>query len=211
MDKIDHIKQSLRNAERRESKLNELVVMTPGQTGLKVRHLLNNICDFEGCNYLEIGINRGATLTSSLYNNPINDAYAIEITDINNKEILSHKDKFNVKFEYINEDCFKVDLSKFKNKINVYLYDGDHSYASHYKALEYFYPILDDEFIYLVDDWVGNLSPYYEEWKQVSDATYDAIEKLNLKILFERHKMKSILDKQEDAWWGGFWVSLLKK
>jgi len=210
MDKIDHIKQSLRNAEFKQSKLDELVIMAPGETGLKIKHLLNNITNFEGCNYLEVDVNRSATLTSALYNNKVNDAYAIMLTN-NDKEILFLKDKFNISVEHINEDCFKVDLSKFKNKINVYLYNGDHSYESHYKSLEYFYPILDDEFIFMVNDWVGNLSPYFEEWRQVSDATYDAIEKLNLKILIERHKMKSILEKQEDAWWGGFWVSLLKK
>ena len=37
-------------------------------------------------------------------------------------------------------------------KFNIYMYDGNHSEDSHFKALDHFFPCLDDEFIYLVDD-----------------------------------------------------------
>jgi hypothetical protein len=213
MNKIEHIKQSLRNAEQKRSKLDETASSILG-SGLKIKHLLNNLVDFEGCNYLDVGVDKGATLVAALFKNNVNSAYGVKIGIEHNDQILSYKKRFNISFELLNQDYFQLDLSKITNKINVYLYDNyrdEHTYESHYKSLEYFYPILDDEFIFMVNDWVGNLSPYFEEWRQVSDATYDAIEKLNLKILLERHKMKSILEKQEDAWWGGFWISLLKK
>ena len=57
------------------------------------------------------------------------------------------------------------------------MYDGCHSYNSHYNALTYYISVLDDLFIFIVDDW--NIP-------RVRDATYRSIKDLNLKILYER-------------------------
>jgi hypothetical protein len=144
-----------------------------------------------------------------LFNNNVNSSYAVEIDKGYVEEILSHKEKFNISFEFLNEDCFKLDLSKIKNKINVYLFDANHDYKDHYKALEYYYPVLDDEFIFIVDDWLDEGDPYYSSWKQVVEGTRDAIKDLDLKILFEEHKKKII--PSSENWWGGYWMSVLKK
>jgi hypothetical protein len=209
MDKIIHINKSIENAEQNLSKLTPDSLAVDGQTGLKIRHFLNNVVNFENANYLEIGINRGATLISSLFGNKPNSSYAIEICETYVDEILSLKPRFNIQFNLLNKDCFDLDLSKINNKINVYLYDGDHSYESHYKALEYYYSILDDEFIFLLDDWVSPLDIYYPDWKQVLEATHDVIKHLNLKILFQTSKQR--ITPKKNNWWQGFWITLLKK
>jgi len=210
MNKIKHIVRSISSAEIGISKLNDSVLSIPGSTGIKIKHLLNNIVNFENSNYLEIGLNQGATLTAALFGNNLNRAYGIEVSEVYIKQILSYKKIFNISFEFLNEDCFRLDLSRIKNKINVYLYDGEHTYEDQYRALEYYYSVLDDEFIFMVDDWLNEEDRSYHKWKQVPEATRTSIKNLNLKILFEQHKERS-KGFQRNAWWGGFWISLLKK
>ena len=211
MNKIKHIVRSISSAEIGISKLNDSVLSIPGSTGIKIKHLLNNIVNFENSNYLEIGLNQGATLTAALFGNNLNRAYGIEVSEVYIKQILSYKKIFNISFEFLNEDCFRLDLSRIKNKINVYLYDGEHTYEDQYRALEYYYSVLDDEFIFMVDDWLNEEDRSYHKWKQVPETTRTSIKNLNLKILFEQHKERSKKDFQQNAWWGGFWISLLKK
>jgi len=208
----EHIVNSIKNAELNLSKLNNSALGVLGETGLKNRHFLNNLLEFpEGnnINYLEIGIKNGATLVSSLYKNKINSAYAVEIDKTNTSSILNLKELFKISFNFLNEDCFKLDLSKITNKINVYLFDGGHTYEDHYMSLKYYYEILDDQFIFIVDDWINSDDKHYMEWKQVSEATLDSISDLKLKISFEDYKKR--INPQENNWWGGYWISILKK
>jgi hypothetical protein len=52
---------------------------------------------------------------------------------------------------FIRIRLWKVDLSSI-GKFNVYL-DGDHSELDHFKALKYYIDNLDDEFIFICDDF----------------------------------------------------------
>ena len=83
------------------------------------------------------------------------------------------------KYKFIENDCWKIDINNIKQKFNVYLFDGDHAELDHFKALEYYLPILEDEFIFLVDDYT---------WSAVRDGTMRAIRELNLRIKF-RHEI----------------------
>lgn len=56
------------------------------------------------------------------------------------------------------------------------MYDGDHSEASHYNALNHFLPYLDKEFIFIVDDW---------NWDYVRNPTMESISKNNIKIIYQ--------------------------
>ncbi len=205
MDKIKHVKNSIIAAEINASKLNPEVLALKGQTGVNIKHMLNNIINFKGANHLEIGVNMGATLAASLYKNTPNWSYAVEIDTHHNELLEENKKKFELNYTYLNEDCFNLDLSKIKEKINVYYFDGGHDYEDHYKSLEYYYSVLNDEFIFLVDDWLAENDICYHKWKQVVEGTRDAIRDLNLEILFEKHKPRG------QGWHGGIWISVLKK
>lgn len=209
MNKIDHIQNSIENAKLEKSKLTDKILSMEGFSSKKIRHLLNNLLNFDRARYLEIGTYKGSTFASALYKNPIEIAYAIdnwtEFSNWGNPKAEFLKNTDGLKFEFFEEDCYRLDLNKIKSPINVYLYDGAHTYESQFKALEYFYPILDDEFIFIVDDFdpVPN-------WYQVEKGTRDSIEKLNLKTLFEEH-LKSEGRNDPNTWWNGYFVSLLKK
>ena len=64
--------------------------------------------------------------------------------------------------QIIEQDCFKVDISKL-DKFNIFLYDGNHSYESQYKSLEYYYDCLDNEFIFITVD------PYRDDVEQINN------------------------------------------
>ena len=125
------------------------------------------------------------------------------------RDVLNNFDKFkgenNVSF--IERDCYSIDVTTLP-KFNIYLYDGDHSHESHYKALSHFYDCLDDIFIYIVDDW---------NWHSVRNGTNDAISNLNLEILYDKEVRLTLnedhtpMDIAHRTWWNGIYVAVLKK
>ena len=64
------------------------------------------------------------------------------------------------------------------------MYDGHHNEKSHYDALNYYLPCLEDEFIYLVDDW--NLY-------RIRDGKINSIKDNNLKILYQKEIITSFI------------------
>jgi len=121
-------------------------------------------------------------------------------------EFLSNFEKYkgNNNARYIESDCFKLDVSDI-GKFNIYMYDGNHSYDSHYKSLTYFIDSMDDEFILIVDDW---------NWFDVQKATMDSISNLKLKILWSKEiKLNNdgVTTHDKDGWWNGISVFLIKK
>jgi hypothetical protein len=202
-EKINQINKSLLNAGVYNSKLNSEILNYPGFTSHKIKHYLNNLMELPNINYLEIGLWTGSTFIASLYKNNLNSVYAIDIKI--KPEFDEITQKLNLNFIKFESDCFNFDLSNIKHKINVYFFDGEHTYEDQYKAIEYYYPILDDEFILLVDDWrMRNETSNY-----VEEGTRDAIKKLNLKILYEN--ISESFGNDANNWWNGFYTGILKK
>jgi hypothetical protein len=61
------IEKSILFAEIHQSKLNEDILTTYGQSSYKIRHFLNNLLELPNANYLEIGLLNGSTFISSMY------------------------------------------------------------------------------------------------------------------------------------------------
>lgn len=216
---ILHIEKALNDAENKISKINEDILKIDGMTGCKTRHFYNNIVNINDARYLEIGMWKGSSICSAMYNNNATivgiDNFSQFQQDNENifETLLENTEKFkgvnNVKI--INENCFTIDIS-YLPKFNIYMYDGHHDDIYHYKALEYYYNNMDDIFIYIVDDW---------NWDGVRNGTIQAINNLNLKILY----MKEIITHNDEKsneewidgkyyginWWNGMVVYLLSK
>jgi len=205
------IETSIENAERSISNITDDIVAMDGMSGTKTRHFYNNLLHTSDARYLEIGTWKGSSVCSAMCNNKAN------VVCIDNwSEFGGPKDEFLINFEkfkgdnnatFIENDCYKVDVSTLP-KFNMYMYDGNHTNESHYKALLHYYDCMDDVFIFIVDDW---------NCKDVRDGTARSIEKLNLKVLYEK-EIRLTLDNSHTplhharkTWWNGIYIAILQK
>jgi hypothetical protein len=69
MDWIAHVTEALFSTYRDASKLLDDILAVEGYSSPLVRRLLNNLCDFDGCRYVEVGTWQGATALSASYLN----------------------------------------------------------------------------------------------------------------------------------------------
>jgi hypothetical protein len=182
-------------------------------SGKKMRHFLNNLCSqMDDTRYLEIGVWKGSTVCSAMFNNNA-FIYCID----NFSTFGGPKEEFLKNFNYaigknnatfINNDCFSIDISLFP-KFNIYFFDGHHTYEDQFKAIEYFLPCLDDCFVLIIDDW---------NWSSVRSGTLDSINKANLTQIYTKEIRTTFDDThviggtQEDKdWHNGICIFVLKK
>ncbi len=209
---INHTESSFEKAYKLDSKINQEIKDLEGMTGEMTRHFYNNLLSIDDARYLEIGVWQGSSSCSAMYGNKAKVVLMDDFSGFGSpKEIfLKNFEKFKGKndAEFMEQDCFKMDISLFKNKFNIYLFDGDHSEESQRKAVEYYLPVMDDTFILIIDDW---------NWSDVRNGTLKAIDQLKLEVLY---KNQIILTKNNEhtpsgeaakTWWNGICVFVLKK
>lgn len=175
----EQIKKSLEKANSCQSKITKEILDLNGMTGKKTRHFYNNICSMDDARYLEIGTWKGSSVCAAMCGNQMSCVCIDNWSEFGGpkKEFLRNFNKFkglnNARF--IEKDCWDVDVSDL-GTFNIYMYDGDHTETSHFQALQHYLPCLDDEFIYLVDDW---------NWEDVIVGTLESIHCNNLRIMFQ--------------------------
>jgi hypothetical protein len=207
----EHIETAFINAEKCVSKVTEEILNMEGMSGKNTRHFYNNLLNMEDARYLEIGTWKGSSVCSAMCGNK-----ATVLCIDNWSEFGGPKEEFLKNFEkhrgendaaFIEQDCFQVDMSSFP-KFNIYMYDGNHTKESHYKALVHYYDSLDDIFIFIVDDW--NL-------KDVRDGTFESFEKLGLSVTYyseirltddDTHTPEPLAHQ---TWHNGIYVAVLMK
>jgi hypothetical protein len=207
-----HIENAFEKAEKSESKITDEILKMEGMSGKKTRHFYNNLLNIANARYLEIGTWKGSSVCSAMCGNKA------KVVCIDNwsgfggpkNEFLRNFDTYKGENEamFIEQDCYKVDISKLP-KFNVYMYDGNHTKESHYKALSHYYDCLDDMFVFVVDDW---------NWKWVRDGTNESIKKLNLSILYQKtirttnnNKLPPPESEIKKQWHNGIYVAILEK
>ena len=208
---INHIKKSLKKTDRYESKITEDILKLDGMSGKKTRHFYNNICSMDDARYLEIGTWKGSSICSAMCNNNIKTLAIDNWSEFGGpkEEFLKNFDKFKGVNDatFLEKNCWDIDSNKI-GKFNIYMYDGNHTTDSHFKALNNFLPALDNVFIYLVDDW--NKS-------DVREGTLNAIKKNKLKISYKK-EIRTTNDNSHANPWGvasdwhnGICIFVLKK
>jgi hypothetical protein len=207
----NHIENAFENAENNISKISDDIILMDGMSGTKTRHFYNNILNFPDARYLEIGTWKGSSVCSAMYNNKAKVVCIDNWSEFGNVkyEFLNNFEKFKGENDaiFIENDCYNIDVSTLSN-FNIYMYDGNHSVESHYKALSHYYNVLDNIFIYIVDDW-NNI--------EVRTGTIYAIEKLNLKILYEKEvrlttdNTHTPIEIAKTSWWNGIYIVILQK
>jgi len=205
---INHIENSISKALIEKSKLSVEILSIEGMSSSKVRHFLNNLLELDNVKYLEIGVWLGSTFISSMYKNKPIQAHAID-NFCENFGMSPCRELFHAfcksfiddkLYTFIDNDSFTVDLSNIKFPINIYFYDGNHSEESQEKALTYYDNILDDIFIFLVDDY---------NYKSTRIGTKNGIKKMGYKIEYEQVLESGACDPK--SWWNGFYIAVLSK
>ena len=176
-------KQSLNNALAMRTNLDKQVLKMKGLSGRKFRIMLNSLIKLmEKPKYLEIGSWIGSTACSALYDN------SIDMTCIDNfsqnflpnldteKELKKNIKKYinkNSSFSLIKKDFRNVNYNELKGH-KIFFFDGPHHYEDHYDAISLVSPSMNNTFLMIIDDW---------NWKQVREATHEAINNCKLKII----------------------------
>lgn len=206
-----HVETSFENAEKGKSKITNEILNMEGMSGKKTRHFYNNLLNKDDARYLEIGTWKGSSVCSAMCGNK-----AKVICIDNWSEFNGPKNEFLINFNaykgenearFIEQDCYKVDTSQLP-KFNIYLYDGNHTKDSHYKALVHYFECLDDMFVFIVDDWNDS---------RVRNGTYESFKQLNLSVLYEREirltydNSHTSLEVAKETWWNGIYVAIIKK
>ena len=210
---MDYFKLLVNNAlimaDNNMSKLNDELLNAYGMSGKKTRHFYNNLLSYENIKLLEIGAYTGISTSSIMYNNEGKIVVIDNFTEFGNvkKEFLENIEKYKGRnnIDFYEEDCFKIDLKKLNTKFNVYIYDAGHTIEDQYNALVYYYDVLENIFIYIVDDW--NHPP-------IREGTCKAIIDLNFKIIdikeiFTNHKHNRE-DNDINGWWNGIGVFVVE-
>jgi hypothetical protein len=206
-----HVVACFEKAERGESKITNELLNMYGMSGKMTRHFYNNLLTKEDARYLEIGTWTGSSVCSAMCGNK-----AMVVCIDNWSQFGGPKNEFLTNFNayrgennagFIEQDCYTVDVSKLP-KFNLFMYDGDHSLDSHYKALIHYYDCLDDMFVFIVDDW---------NWNLAREGTREAIKKLNLSVLYDK-EIRLTYDNThtpqplaKESWHNGIYVAILKK
>ncbi len=205
---LDNILVSLKKTDNYESKITDEILEMEGMSGKKTRHFYNNICSMNGARYLEIGTWKGSSLCSAMCNNNMT-CVAID----NFHQYGGPKEEFMANFNkfkglnnatFIEKSCWDVNVNTI-GPFNIYMYDGSHRAECHFKALNHYLDCLDNEFIYLVDDW---------NWKDVRRGTMKAIKDNNLTVLYKKEIRCNDhpgIQKSKNDWHNGIAIFILKK
>ena len=201
---IEHIKKCLNLTDQFKSKITTGILNIDGMSGKKTRHFYNNICSMKEARYLEIGTWKGSSLCSAMCNNKITCVGIDNWCEFGGpkNEFLNNFNKFKGENNatFIEKNCWDIDVSKL-GKFNIYMYDGNHTETSSFQALNHYLPCLDDEFIYLVDDW--NYPP-------CRTGTISSIKDNKLEILYQKEIFTPSNNNQND-WHNGICIFVLKK
>jgi len=198
---MNHVLDSLARGQALQSKLPPEVLTIYGWTGNRIRHFLNNLGGLPGINYLEVGAFNGATITAAAYGNSgrFTTVDMDDVTPALNANKKSFGGKINI--DFVQGDCWTVDLDRIPAGVNVYFFDGPHEKEDHARALPYYLPRLADQFIFVVDDW---------EDEKVRAGTFEGIKSSGLLPTFIAEI--GLGDHEaRDGWWNSLGVFVLRK
>ena len=114
-----HVINAVYKADNKTSKAKPKRINTEikGFSSTRIRHLLNNLCSLENCNYLDVGSYRGSTVISAVWDNDAT-GYAV---DTFNFDMLSSETTFHPQVKKALEDLLTV--FNIQNKVNIIVKD----------------------------------------------------------------------------------------
>lgn len=207
------VKSAFDDALAYKGKLSPEVLAIQGMSGKKYRYFINNLIEkVQSPRYLEVGSWAGSTLCAAIYKNNVT-AVAVD----NWSQFAGPIDLFfknlstccsvDTRVSFLSRDFRKVDFRAL-GKFNIYLFDGPHEYQDQYDGLSMAMDALDNEFVFIVDDW---------NWGRVREGTLAAIADLGLSVMSSIEVRSSADDTnpnvvfQDSDWHNGYFISILRK
>jgi beta-1,4-mannosyl-glycoprotein beta-1,4-N-acetylglucosaminyltransferase len=200
---LQHMLYSMKNADFGSSKIDGeyIDLKVDGMTCSATKHLANNLASLYKCNYLEVGVYKGATFIAGLWKNTPNLYVGVD-----NWSEYGGKEEFLQKLKSANKPSIIVDNDSFSKgildhlneKFDVYFYDGCHSREAQKMALTHYKKYMKEYFIYYCDDYSNSMDVVF--------GTMEGIAESGFEIIYE----KILLPKSKDAWRNGIYVALLK-
>ncbi len=196
-----------------DGKVSTPILNMVGMSGKNYRLLINNLVgSMPGARYLEVGSWAGSTACSAMEGN------RVTVVCIDNwSEFGGPKDVFlanvgfcasdNISFAFIESDFRAVNYAGI-GKFNIYLFDGPHSQQDQYDGVALALPALDDQFIFIVDDW---------NWPAVRDGTRAAIAAARLNVLYSieirttQDDSHAAVAQQDSDWHNGYFIAVISK
>jgi predicted O-methyltransferase YrrM len=217
MNFVKHVIKCFNLANTFDTKLTREAVYMEGMSGIKTRIFYNHLCalEFPGrpTYYLEVGTWKGSTICSALQFNENCHGTVIENWALfggPKTDFLENIKNFGIdgRLTIFEEDVFSFDTSKIKNKIDIYLYDGDHDETSHYKGITHIWPVIADEAIIIVDDWNA---PHVRKGTLdgLRDVGANIIEKFE--IMYTNDGSHTRMDVAQREFWNGIAVFVVSK
>ena len=214
----NQILTSYYQANQDQTNLPDWLMNIESMSGRKYKKFINKlILQIENARYLEIGTWTGSTACSAMYKNNI-DGYFIDnwgqfnpqgnvksLFFENTEKITTQSPK--AKFTFQENDFRKVDYSNI-GKYNVYFFDGPHEEQDQYDGVVYAQPALEDEFIFICDDW---------NWDQVRAGTAKGFSDLSIDIKYSLEIRTSLdgstpeLVYETSDWHNGYFIASCKK
>lgn len=206
---------AFQNSVEGKSKVSADALNIEAMTTPTIKHLLNNLCSIpEKPKYLEVGAYKGGTFCSAISNHPDMIAYVVEnfseFGQNGPKELQTNIEKckhLTQDITLFNQDCYQISKDQIPEKVNVYYYDGAHLEIDQYRALIHYFDFMDDEFIFIVDDYND---------PRTEKGTQQSIKDLGNKLTVVKewiHKVPYGKYKGywDETWWNGFYVALIRK
>jgi len=204
---IAEIEQAIANAHNEQSKLTPEILALEGMSSPKVRHLYNNLGNLS-TRYFEVGSWKGASLISTCFGNEIKHFACDNFSEFNpdglvkdefEKNCLNHLDYYS----YANKDCFAIEKYEIPLWPDLFLFDGGHSFEDHKRAVTHFFPMMADQFIFVVDDFS------HPDFHAVKEGTFAGLEEV--KDQYEIVKSWEIFEEGEGSvrWWNGIGIFLI--
>lgn len=200
---LQHMLYSMKNADFGSSKIDGeyIDLKVDGMTCSATKHLANNLASLYKCNYLEVGVYKGATFIAGLWKNTPNVYVGVD-----NWSEYGGKEEFLQKLKSANKPSIIVDNDSFSKgildhlneKFDVYFYDGCHSREAQKMALTHYKKYMKEYFIYYCDDYSNSMDVVFGTMEGIAESGFEIIYE---KILYPRSK---------EAWRNGIYVALLK-
>ena len=213
MAMLEAVKTALAAALEPQGKLPDSVLAMQGLSGKKYRYFINNLIErVQSPRYLEIGTWAGSTLCAAIHGNDVTATAVDNWSQFGGpvnafyRNVSQHCSQ-QTRLTIINQDFRRIDYRAI-GKFNVYLFDGPHEYQDQYDGLAYALEALDNQFVYIVDDW---------NWDEVRAGTMSAISDLGLTVMYATEIRSTtnnctpdVRDQNSD-WHNGYYIAILRK